>query len=292
MGKENESAESKTYAYNYEEYEEQGKGPGTMIKDILEDNALPQLKELVIGDWGNSWEDSCQEILDGIVENAGSFSHIKKLFIGDMDYEECEVSWIMQGDYSRIWAALPELRELTIKGSMELELGEIVHENLESLTIICGGLPASVLLSVQKAKLPNLKKLHLYIGVDNYGFDGNADTIKELLEKADFPALTYLGIVDSEIQDELTALVLESRFMGQIDTLDLSLGTLTDKGGALLLEKIPGYPNIKKLDVHYHYLSDKMVEQLKKLPIEVDVSEPNEPDEYHGRIYMNAMLTE
>ncbi len=292
MGKENESAESKTYAYNYEEYEEQGKGPGTMIKDILEDNALPQLKELVIGDWGNSWEDSCQEILDGIVENAGSFSHIKKLFIGDMDYEECEVSWIMQGDYSRIWAALPELRELTIKGSMELELGEIVHENLESLTIICGGLPASVLLSVQKAKLPNLKKLHLYIGVDNYGFDGNADTIKELLEKADFPALTYLGIVDSEIQDELTALVLESRFMGQIDTLDLSLGTLTDKGGALLLEKIPEYPNIKKLDVHYHYLSDKMVEQLKKLPIEVDVSEPNEPDEYHGRIYMNAMLTE
>lgn len=282
----------KKYTYSYEEYEEQGKGPDSRVEDILADSDFPGLTGIIIGDWGDAWEDGCQTMLDNIVANKEQFSHIEELFIGDMDYEECEVSWIIQGDYSKLWAAMTQLKALTIKGSTDLELGEICHEGLESLTIICGGLPVSVLRSIQGAKLPQLKKLLLYIGVEDYGFDGDADTIKELLEKADFPNLTYLGIVDSEIQDDIAKIVLESKFMGQIHTLDLSNGTLTDKGGELLLEQLPSYPNIKKLDVHYHYLSDDMAGKLEGLPIEVDISEKNEPDEYRGEIYMNAMLTE
>ena len=174
MGSENGKNEKcKKFMYSYDEYEEQGKGAETLVEDILADPDFPVLTELVIGDWGNSWEDGCQKILDGIVEQAERFSHIESLFIGDMDYEECEVSWIIQGDYSRLWAAMPQLKELTIKGSIDLELGEICHEGLESLTIICGGLSRSVLRSIQDAKLPGLKKLLLYIGVEAYGFDGD-----------------------------------------------------------------------------------------------------------------------
>lgn len=283
---------SKTYAYSYEQYEEQGKGPKNVVEDILADKEFPDLTELVIGCWGNPWEENCQEVINGIVANADKFSHIEKLFFGDMDFEECEVSWIMQGDYSALWAAMPQLKQLTIKGSTDLELGEICHEGLESLTIICGGLPKSVMKSIQNAKLPNLKKLLLYIGIEDYGFDGNENTVKELLEKSDFPKLDYLGIVDSEMQDELTEIVLASKYMGQVSTLDLSLGTLTDKGGEFLLKKIPAYPNIKKLDIHYHYLSNEMTEKLESLPIEVDASERNEEDAYDGEIYRYAMLTE
>lgn len=283
---------AKKYFYDYDEYEEQGKGPGTMAEEILADPDLPGLKELVIGAWGNCWEDNCQPLLDGIAAHGDQFSQIRSLFVGDMDYEECEVSWIIQGNFSGLWAALPELRELTIKGSTDLVLGDVCHEKLESLTIICGGLPSDVIRSIQNAKLPNLKKLLLYIGIEDYGFDGNADTVKELLEKAEFPKLTYLGIADSEIQDELTEAVLGSKFMGQIDTLDLSCGTLTDKGGALLLEKLPAWPNIKKLDIHHHYLSDEMMQKLSVLPMEVDVTEQNEVEVYRGETYMNAMLTE
>lgn len=293
MGSENGKNEKcKKFMYSYDEYEEQGKGAETLVEDILADPDFPALRELVIGDWGNSWEDGCQKILDGIVEQAERFSHIESLFIGDMDYEECEVSWIIQGDYSRLWAAMPQLKELTIKGSTDLELGEICHEGLESLTIICGGLSQSVLRSIQDAKLPGLKKLLLYIGVEAYGFDGDENMVKELLEKADFPKLTYLGIEDSEIQDELAQVVLESKFMGQIETLDLANGTLTDKGGELLLKELPKWPNVKNLDVHYHYMSDEMAGKLEALPLEVDASEGNEDERYNGEIYRNAMLTE
>lgn len=283
---------SKTYEYEYDDYEDGSKNAETMVDDILNDPEFPDLNEVVIGDWGNGWEDSCQDIIDGIIEHADRFSHIERLSIGDMDYESCEVSWIMQGDYSKLWGALPGLKELIIKGSMDLELGQIEHPELESLTIICGGLPVSVIRSIQEAKLPRLKKLLLYVGVDDYGFDGNAETIRELLDKAQFPELAYLGITDSEIQDELIPVVLGSKFMGQISTLDLSMGTLTDQGGALLLEKLPAFPNVKKLDLHYNYLSEEMAEKLKGLSAEVDVSEINKPDIYRDEVYRNAMLTE
>lgn len=283
---------SKTYAYNYEQYDEENKGPHTMVDEILSDPDLPNLKELIIGSWGWACEDSCQPIIDGIVEHKDQFSGIESLFIGDMDFEECEVSWIMQGNYGALWAAMPQLKSLTVKGSTELVLGDICHDKLEALTIICGGLPSDTIQSIRNARLPNLRKLLLYIGVDNYGFDGDADTIRELLSQADFPHLEYLGLADSEIQDELAAVALDCKFISQIHTLDLSCGTLSDRGGELLLKKLPSYPNIKTLDLHYHYLSNEMMKKLESLPVKINLSEQNKPYEYHGEVYLNAMLTE
>lgn len=285
-------SKSKIYSYDYEEYEDGSKSASTMGADIIADPELPSLTELVIGCWGDAWDESCQPVIDALISHADRFSQIENLFIGDMGYEECEVSWIMQGDYSRLWGAWPNLKELTIKGSTDLKLGEIRHEKLETLEIICGGLPKDVIQSIQAAHLPSLKKLLLYIGVEYYGFDGDIDTIRELLAQADFPSLEYLGIVDSEVQDDLTAVVLESKFMKQIHTLNLSCGTLTDKGGQLLLEKLPDFPSIQFLDLHYHYLSNEMMEKLQKLPIKVDVTDQNEPESYQGEIWMDAMLTE
>ena len=287
----NLKVKKKTFSYDYDDYED-GKSAEALIEEIMESEQFPNLTELVIGNWGGAWEESCQAIIDSIVEKADRFSHIQRLFIGNMGFEDCEVSWIMQGDYSQVWKAMPQLKELTIKGSMDLTLGEIEHENLESLTIICGGLGTTVIKQIEKAKLPSLKKLLLYIGVEDYGFDGDAGSIKELLANSDFPNLTYLGIVDSEIQDELAQVVLECKYIRQIETLDLSCGTLTDKGGSLLLEKLPELTNIKKLDVHHHYLSDEMMHKIRKLSPEVDVSEQEEAEEWDGEIWYNAMLTE
>lgn len=283
---------SKTYSYEWEDYNEGDKSVNTMVPDILADEEFAQIDELIVGCWGEAWEDSCQAVIDGIIENKEKFAHIKSLFMGDMDYEQCEVSWIIQGNYSKLWEALPNLKELTIKGSTGLELGEIAHENLEKLEIICGGLGSDVIEQIMNAKLPNLKKLNLYLGSDGYGFDGDEKTIENLLKNSDFPKLEYLGINDSEIQDEVTKVVLNSKYMSQISTLDLSNGTLSDEGGVLLLEALPKYPNIKTVDLHFHYLSDGLMKKLGKLPIDIDMDEQNEADEDDGEVYRYAMLTE
>ena len=140
-----ENEKSAKFFYDWEEYEEGNKNAETMIEDILAEKKLSDLDEVIIGCWGESWDNGVQSILDGIVANKEKFAHIKSLFIGDMDYEECEVSWIEQGDYSALWAALPQLESLIIKGSTGLSLGQVEHANLKKLEIICGGLPKTVI---------------------------------------------------------------------------------------------------------------------------------------------------
>lgn len=286
------SYKSKRYSYEYEEYEDGKKGADTMLSEIMADAEFASLEELVIGCWGETWDENLQPIVDGIVENAQKFSHIKSIFFGDMDYEECEVSWIMQADYSKLWAAMPQLERFVVKGSNDLVLGEIAHENLKTLEVICGGLPVEVINSIKSAKLPSLEKLLLYVGVEEYGFDGDISDIKSLLSESDFPKLTYLGITDSEIQDDICAAVLESKYINQISTLDLSMGTLTDKGGALLLEKLPSLDNIKTVDLQYHFMTDTMMKKLSALAQEVCVDDQEQPDEYDGELWLYPMLTE
>lgn len=285
---------SKKYSYEYEEIDEEEKSCETIIADILADPEFLNLEEVVIGCWGEAWDDGdgAETIINDIIENKEKFSHIKSLFVGDMDFEECEVSWIVQGNYEKLFEAMPQLEKLTIKGSTGLELGQVNAPNLRSLEIICGGLPKEVIQSVRDANLPSLEELRLYIGVDDYGFDGSIEDIKELLEKSNFPKLEILGLCDSQIQDEICEAVLESKYMKQIKRLELSMGSLTDKGGQLLLDKLPEFSNVKYLDVHYHFLSDKMMKKLEALPIEVDIDEQNEPDEWDDEIYYYPMLTE
>lgn len=283
---------SKKYCYEWEDFEDGDKDAKTMIDEILADPELSELEELVIGCWGESWDNGAQPIVDGIVERSDKFSQIKSLFIGDMDYEECEVSWIEQADYGKLWAALPNLEKLTIKGSTNLSLGDIQHENLKSLEIICGGLPKEVIAGIGEAKLPALESLKLYIGVEDYGFDGNIEDIANMLMNSDFPNLKTLGIKDSEIQDDVAKVVTKSKYMSQIEILDLSLGTLTDEGGQVLLDTLPDYENIKEVNLEYHYMSEDMMAKLKALSADVDVSEKQEDDEYDGEIYRYPMLTE
>lgn len=281
------------------DYDKESDNDITILESIMGDKDFPQLEEIVVGDWGDAWDDlkdDCQQLIDGIIENKDKFSNVKSLFIGDMEFDECEVSWIIQGNYSKLWGAMPQLEKLTIKGSTQLELGEIKHDNLKSLEIICGGLPAKVIESIKNAKLPSLERLVIYLGIEEYGFGGDEDTIEKLLKESDFPKLTWLGITDSDIQDEVTEIVFNSKYINQINTLDLSMGTLTDKGGRIIADKLKEYPNIKSVDLNYHYMTDKMVDELEKiceeLGVEIDTSEGQEPYEWEDEVYYYPMLTE
>ena len=293
---------SKKYAceYAYDDDDEDNNCE-QLIKNIINDEELPNLNEIIIGLWGDAMDsEEIQIIIDGIVESQnkgeGKFSHIKSIFFGDMTYEDCEVSWIIQGDYSKLWAAMPNLEKFGVRGSQELELYDIKHEKLREFDIICGGLGSDVIESVKDAKLPALERLTLYIGIEDYGFDGDINDIKKLLDKSDFPNLKHLGLEDSEIQDEITEAVFNSKYISQIESLSLANGTLTDKGGQIILDKLKSYPNIKELNLHYNYLSEDMCEKLEELAeecgVKIDVDDSQEADEYNGELWYSAMLTE
>lgn len=282
---------TKKYFYTYEEVDE-GKNGDTMISEILNDPDLPKLQEVIIGSWGECWDDDCQTIIDGIIEHKEKFMHIESLFIGDMEYDECEVSWIIQGNYEELLKALPNLKALTIKGSTDLVLGKIHHEELESLDIICGGLPKTVLTSIKNAYLPNLRRLNLYIGSENYGFDGTVEDVVGILENKSFSKLQYLGLGDSEIQDEIVEGVMKAEWPSALKILDFSNGTLTDKGAQCLLDNRARLENIQMIDLTHNYLTHKMQEKLSQLNAKVIMADNQEPDVYDGEVYYYAMLTE
>lgn len=266
----------------------------TLAQEILADPELADLDEVIIGLWGESYDNSVQPIIDAIIDHKEKFQHITSLFVGDMDYEECEVSWIEQGDYSRLWQALPDLEELTIKGSNGLDLGQIHHDHLQVLNIICGGLPAKVIGQIAQAQLPNLVGLNLYLGVEDYGFDGGLEDVRRLIQADFIRNLKYLGLGDSELQDEIVALVLDSLDLSQLETLDFSNGTLTDKGGRVLLDNVDKLRHLQSIDLSYHYLSDDMMKALQAtgLPFILDEQNEIEVDEDDGELYLFPMLTE
>lgn len=282
---------SKKFFLSYEDYEESGITAEDLAQRVLDDPELPKLNEIVIGCFGASYDNDndCRKLLDVFIENKDKLSHIESFFIGDMDYEECEVSWICQDDYSLFLKAFPNLKKLTVKGSNDLSFGKLEHEKLEHLEIICGGLPVSVIKEIADSKLPNLKTLILYIGVAGYGFDGTIEDLKPLCSKQLFPNLKHLGLVDSKEQDAIVEIVLESDILAQLEVLQLSYGTLSDKGGNLLLANEKKISHLKKLDLTYHFLSNHMVRKLKNLPMEVCLSEQNSNDKEYGNY---PMLTE
>lgn len=274
--------QEKRYFLTYEE-EEEGLAAKDIAQRILTDLELPQLKSIVIGSYGASWDEcSSQEILDSFVEHKEKLSHIESFFIGDMDSEECEISWITQGNYESFIKSFPNMKQLIIKGSNDLVLGNMEHNELRSLKIICGGIPKSVLQEVSNAKLPNLEILTLYLGIDDYGFDGSLEDIKPLVSKQLFPRLQTLGLVNSDIQDEITKIILDSDILPQLKKLQLSYGTLSDIGGQYILDNVEKIKHLVYLDCEFNYLSNSMLKKLEQLPMEVNVLDQQEDDEEYG----------
>ncbi|NUQ64879.1 MAG: STM4015 family protein [Pirellulales bacterium] len=251
-----------------------------LLTALLEDAAVDRLEALVIGAWQVDESDRpSTEVVEALVAAASQLASMRSLFLGDIASEENEVSWIVQSDVSPLWTAFPRLETFQVRGGYGLALGPLKHDHLKSLVIECGGLPRSVLQEMAAAKLPALEHLELYLGTGGYGWDGSIDDVRPLLQPGLFPRLKYLGLRDSEIADEVANAVAESPILKQIEVLDLSLGTLGDDGGRALLA-CQDLQRLKRLDLSHHYLSNDLVKQFDRLPIEVDLDDPQEEDRY------------
>ncbi|PJK12712.1 hypothetical protein CO614_03985 [Lysobacteraceae bacterium NML120232] len=237
------------------------------------------VEALVIGAWFESYDSSPQEYLDGLIARRAELPNLKALFVGDMTYEDCEISWITQTSYNALLDAFPQLEVLRIRGSGGLVLEPFKHASLRELVIESGGLPARVIDAVAASELPALKKLELWLGTDEYGFDGDIDTCKRLLAAIDPQRLEVLALRDSEIADEVAVLLASQPWLGKLSLLDLSKGTLGDVGAQALLDS-PYLAGLGKLDLSHHYISEPVQAKLRALTFPVVLADAQEEDEY------------
>ncbi len=241
---------------------------------------------LVIGEWGEAYEN--RPPLDLLIRHASRLGRLRSLFVGDMTVEQCEISWINQGDYTPLLAAFPALERLGIRGTSGLVLEPVRHEGLRELVLQAGGLPPAIVRAVAGCDLPHLTHLELWLGVENYDGGATLEDLGPILSGRVFPALTYLGLRNAENADEIAAAVAAAPVVGRLRELDLSLGMMGDAGGEALLTGQP-LDHLAALTLSHHFMSAEISERIvAELPgVRVDVSDV-QSEERWGRYTMVA----
>lgn len=250
-----------------------------LFAQLLADEKIDQLQGLVIGHWAETYYDEdFTRVVEMLVAAAPKLASVKTIFNGDITYDESEISWIQQCDNSPIWDAYPQLLHFGVRGGDNLKLGEINHRQLETLVVETGGLDHSVVVEIANAHLPNLQHLEIWLGSSYYGADATVEHLAPILEAGRFPKLKYLGLKNSEIQDHIAQAVAQSSLLNQLETLDLSMGVLSDEGGEALLAA-EGVKNLKKLDLRHSYLTDDVAARFDFPGVEVDLSDRQQGDD-------------
>lgn len=264
-----------------------------LLAQFLADPGAAQAPGLVIGMWEEAYSDpaGAERVVAALVAARDRLPALRALFLGDIIYEECEISWIQQTDVSPILAAYPDLECFRVRGGSGLVLGTPRHEALRSLIVESGGLDAQVVRGLAAGELPRLEHLELWLGDEGYGATTTVEDLAPILQGDRFPAMTYLGLRNSEIADAIAVALASAPVLGRLHTLDLSLGNLSDEGARALLES-PVIRALTKLDIHHHYVSMSrdymapgLLHSLANLGIELDASDPCEAHVYDGESY-------
>jgi hypothetical protein len=247
---------------------------------FLAEPEAAQTEELSIGLWaaGGMSDKLTRAMLEALAGAASRLPRLRSLFIGDIDQEESEISWIQHGDLAPVLAAFPNLTSLSVYGANDLSLGTVQMPGLQRLSLENGGLNGEVVRQVARAEWPNLEYLDLYLGTEEYGASSAPEDLAPFLSPERFPKLRHLGLKNSDYQDQIAQMFAEAPILDQLDTLDLSMGTLSDEGGAALLSSVR-VKGLKRLDLSHHFLSDEMMGKLEALGKFVDVSDQQEADE-------------
>jgi hypothetical protein len=235
------------------------------------------LEALVIGPWTEAQSTSPDEYLSALTELC--LPRLRGLFVGDMTFEDCEISWIQQCDYTALIDAYPGLEVLRIRGGEGLSLPRTEYRNLRELAIETGGLPVSVMAQITDSTFPQLMRLELWLGDDAYGFDGDLQTCAALLDRIRPERLAYLGLRNFHRADELAEYLAGQEWLGRLHTLDLSMGTIGDRGAEALCasKHIQG---LSVLDLRHHYISRPVIEALERLPLTLLIDERQDPDDH------------
>jgi hypothetical protein len=263
----------------------QGPKPGHSFTELLDlylaEPGAERTTGLVVGAWdyeemagggaGNS------AVVQALVAVRERLPDLRSLFLGDVTYEECELSWLTQGDVGPLFTAYPRLEEFRVRGANRLTFGRLRHDNLRSLAVETGGLPAAVLEEIGAADLPRLERLELWLGTPEYGGIADAVPLEPLLSGRGLPRLRYLGLRNSRCADAVARALVRSPLLERLRVLDLSLGNLSDDGARALLLSA-AVARLARLDIHHHYVSRKVVADLRGLGIDVDADGPQEPD--------------
>lgn len=202
-----------------------------------------------------------------VLANQTRLATLERLELGSPDIGDTMRFNLANRELGRVdglFRQLPRLRSLSLAAG-SAELGEIDAPSLERFAFHTGALHRDHVASMRKARWPKLTALTVGIG-DLPPARGGATLadLEWLLIAKELPRLTHLGIVNVRDGDALCEQILASRVLKQLESLDLSYGSVTDAGLEAFgggKKKLAGLKRIELTD--NPEVTDEGVEQLQ-----------------------------
>jgi uncharacterized protein (TIGR02996 family) len=200
--------------------------------------------------------------------------NLRRLYLGDTS------DWDISGTQTRIPAndAIRGLRELTLRGG-SVDLGDGIDlPELRSFTVESGSLGERSLRAIATANWPKLEALEIWFGDPNYGQKGGVAEIAPILEARGLSALRRVALRNCPFADELVTALIASPLLRQAQTLDLSMGNLSDAGMRLMLDHEDAFAHLESLNVDDNALTQAHWPAARDLAKHVTFGNRHDPD--------------
>ncbi len=264
--------------------------PLVLARSLFASPLCSALEELRLGIL--RWDENATDV-PAVIAEAGrhAWAHdLAKLHLGDVS-GDIDMAHHVVGDVGKaISKHFPNLTSLKIhsgsqswRGSKEtFGIGGLVLPKLTKLTIETCAMSRKRLKSLREAKLPALEHLEVWFGAREQDCDAKVADVLPLFDGTLFPRVRHLGLRNTELVADLVRLLPMSKLAGQLEVLDLSMGTLNDEEASELAEAAGSFKALTTLNVDDSFLTSAGLKTLKAAfkGKQVVSTEQREPDDY------------
>jgi uncharacterized protein (TIGR02996 family) len=142
------------------------------------------------------------------------------------------------------------------------------------------------------AKLPALERLEVWFGAHDREGTTRIDDVEPVLDGKLFPRLVHLGLRNTELVGDIIRVLPASKLARQLESLDLSMGTLGDDDATQLAGAAAQFPALKSLNVGESYLTPKGMRVLKAAfkGVKIAANEQKQPYDWNpGGRYVSVL---
>jgi uncharacterized protein (TIGR02996 family) len=235
-----------------------------ITRQIFGSPAAAFVRELKLGviRWEMNDKDVAQIL--GEVAKLGAADKIRVLRLGDVHDIDIDLAHHPLGKLDVLSKSFKNLEVLTLYGH-EFSFASLELPKLRELAIKTCGLSKKNMAAIANHKWPKLESLELWFGAEDYGAQCKPKDLAAIFDGSAIPKVKKLGLKNAEFTNAICEELARGKVMKQLEELDLSMGTMDDKGAQALAANPKAFAHLKRLDVSDNFLSKKAIADLKKI---------------------------
>jgi uncharacterized protein (TIGR02996 family) len=221
-----------------------------LVWRLLQHPSLRFLRELVIDRHVDN------RLIVDLLMRGSPTPPLRVLEIADLDHtyiDNIQLADAPIGDLAGLGDRYPQLEDVVLKGAGDVTLGKLDLPRARRFALRTSDLRRATLAAIAGARWPELVELEVWTGAADHGCNCTTHDVAGLLT-AEFavraPKLRVLRVMNSELTDELCWMFATSPVVAALDTLDLSLGTLSDAGARVLADARHSLAHLRELYVY------------------------------------------